>query len=435
MRDLAMVLLVAGVLPFAIRHTWIAVMLWTWVSIMNPHKLAWSFATNLPFAAVAAGAAFISLLVSRDKLRFPWDKSVIALLLFIAWTMLTTAFAFFPQQSLVELNRIVKIQVMTLVALAAIRERKHIELFVWINALSIAFYGFKGGIFTIASGGSQRVWGPDGGFIEGNNEIGLALIIVIPLLNYLRMISSRRSVRWFLLLTMVLSAIAALGTQSRGAFLAIAAMATVLWLRSGHKLASGTFIVVLAAFALTFMPASWTERMRSIESYEMDSSAMGRLHAWQTMINIANDRPTGGGFAVYEDRVFAHYGPVENVRAAHSIYFQVLGEHGWIGLALFLAIGFYAFVATARVRKQAREHAETLWLYHLAGMVQVAMVGYAVGGSFLSLAYFDLPYNLLVVVVALRYWLLEKRWLVEPTGAFGSTVPVQQTKHATARAG
>jgi putative inorganic carbon (HCO3(-)) transporter len=296
MRDILLLVAFVGLLPFALRRTWIAVLLWTWVSIMNPHKLAWGFAIDLPFAAAAAIAAFVSLPFNQDRLRMPWDKAVIALLLFIVWTAITTAFAFFPAPAFDQLVKVIKIQVMTLVALAAIRERKHIELFVWVNALSIGFYGFKGGIFTITSGGTSRVWGPSGGFIEGNNEIGLALIMVIPLLNYLRLVARQSWVRWLLLATILLSAVAALGTQSRGAFLAIAAMAFVLWLRSSRKFYSATFIVAIGLTMLALMPDTWTERMRTIQSYEQDSSAMGRLNAWQMAINLANDRLTGGGF-------------------------------------------------------------------------------------------------------------------------------------------
>jgi putative inorganic carbon (HCO3(-)) transporter len=429
MRDILLLAVFVGLLPFAVRRTWIAVLLWTWVSIMNPHKLAWGFAIDMPFAAAAAIAAFISLPYNRDRLHFPWDKSVIALLLFIVWTAITTAFAFFPGPALDQLIKVVKIQAMTLVALAAIRERKHIELFVWVNALSIGFYGFKGGIFTITSGGASRVWGPGGGFIEGNNEIGLALIMVIPLLNYLRLVTRQRLLRWLLMVVMLLSAVAALGTQSRGAFLAIAAMIFVLWLRSSRKFYSATFIVSVSLSLLAFMPDTWTDRMRTIQTYEEDSSAMGRLNAWQMAVNLANDRLTGGGFVVDEASVFARYAPIPaDLHAAHSIYFQVLGEHGWVGLGLFVAIGLYAFAAAGRVRRQALEQPEADWLHHLAGMIQVSMVGYAVGGAFLSLAYFDLPYNMLVVVVACRCWLAEGRWRTETTGAFGAGAPLDRVK-------
>ncbi|MCU0943280.1 MAG: putative O-glycosylation ligase, exosortase A system-associated [Hydrogenophaga sp.] len=433
MRDILMVLLFAGILPMAVRFTWVAVMLWTWVSIMNPHRLTFGFAHDLPYAAAAAGAAFISLLINRDKLHFPRDASVTFLLLFIAWTCVTTAFAYYPGDSLVQLEKVAKIQVMTLVALAAIRERKHIELFVWINALSIGFYGVKGGIFTITTGGSERVWGPAGGFIEGNNELGLAMVMVIPLLNYLRLVSQNTWIRLGLVLTMLLTAVAVLGTHSRGAFLAIAAMAAFLWLRSHRKVLSGVAMLIIGSALLAFMPGNWEERMGTIKTYEEDGSAMGRINAWETAFNIANARATGAGYSMYTTEVFAVYAPrpAENraadpriARAAHSIYFQVLGEHGWVGLVLFMAIGAASFMRAGRLRREAQAAPETLWLHHLAGMIQVSMVGFAVGGAFLSLAYFDLPYNILVVVVACSYWMKEKRWTFETQGALGAGTPV-----------
>jgi probable O-glycosylation ligase (exosortase A-associated) len=279
----------------------------------------------------------------------------------------------------------------------------------------------KGGIFTLASGGSSRVWGPPGGFIEGNNEIGLAIIIVIPLLNYLRLVSTRRSVRLALIAAMMLSAVAAVGTQSRGAFLAIAAMALVLWWRSPRKLVMGSVLAAVTVGVLTFMPAAWEARMRTIETYEGDRSAMGRINAWQMAINLANDRITGGGFESYLPGIFARYAPNPNdLHAAHSIYFQVLGEHGWIGLALFCAIGAACFLQIRRIRRECVHRPELQWLYQLAGMIQVSMVGFAVGGAFLSLAYFDLPYNVLVILVACDRWMAEERWRTDRVGALGS---------------
>lgn len=428
MRDLLLITVFVAILPMAFKHTWIAVNLWTWVSVMNPHRLAWGFAYSMPFAMLAALAAFASLFSNRDKLRFPTDPAVIFLLMFIAWTCVTTVFAFYPRDSSGQLQKVIKIQVMTLVALAAIRERKHIEWFIWINALSIGFFGIKGGIFTILSGGGNRVWGP-GGFIGGNNEIGLAMVMVIPLLNYLRLVSPNRWVRWGLLAAMVLTAAAVLGTHSRGALLAIAAMTVVLWMRSTKKVVGLVVLGVIGFNLLVFMPENWVERMHTIRDYQEDTSAMGRINAWWMAFNLANDRFLGGGYEIITPELFRRYAPDPNdLHAAHSIYFQVLGEHGWVGLVLFMGIGFFSFYDAGRIRKLTRDREETQWLYHLCGMLQVSMVGFAVGGAFLSLAYFDLPYNIMVAVVACRWWLKEERWKIEQQGAFGSGVPVARLK-------
>ena len=420
MRDLLVVSIVLAVLPFVFRHTWVGVMLWTWLSVMNPHKLAFGFATELPLAAAAAGTVLISLLTTRDKLRMAWSPPVGVLFAFVIWICLTTAFAFDPAGSWVQLNKILKIQLMTGIALMALHERKHIELFLWVNVLSVGFFGFKGGIFTILTGGSQRVWGPPGGFFEDNNACAVALIMVVPLMNFLRMVSTRPRVRLGLLVLMLLCAIAALGTQSRGGLLAISAMGLVLWYRSDRKMLGGLMILAVATALLVFMPDSWERRMSTIQTYEQDESSMGRLEAWQTAINVANHRPTGAGFAMYDWATGGMYAQpgVTVIRAAHSIYFSVLGEHGYIGLSLFVLIWVLTLRVAGQLRKQTRNRPEVLWVYQLAGMCQVALVGYLVGGTFLSLAYFDLPYNILVVLVVTQRWLRESG--SQAAGVFGS---------------
>jgi len=425
MRDIILLGIVVAALPFACRHTWIGVLLWTWISIMNPHKLAWGFAMNMPFAAMAAGATVISLFVTKDKVRLPSNPAIVALILLTLWMVVTTVVAIHPDEAWLDLKRTFKIQAMTLVALAALRERRHIEWFIWVNALSLGFYGFKGGLFTILTGGGQRVWGPPGGFIEGNNEVGLALVMVIPMMNYLRVVATRRWLRIALMVLMLFTAVAVLGTQSRGAFLAIVAMGPVLWLRSKEK-AKAAVVIGLTGLVLTqFMPASWDERMQTIGTYHQDGSAMGRINAWQMAMHLANDRFLGGGFFIYTDEIFARYAPVpDDVHAAHSIYFQVLGEHGYVGLILFLLVGLFTFLTARRIRRQARDREDAAWLYHLAGMMQVSMIGYAVGGAFLSLAYFDLPYNVLVILVVGERWLNDKDVARQGAGAFGSSAPI-----------
>ena len=422
MRDLLLVSIILAVLPFALRHTWVAVMLWTWVSIMNPHRLAFGFASTMPIAAVAAGAALLSMVITRDKLRMPWSPPVIVLLLFVLWMCVTTAFAINPLDSSTQLNKVLKIQLMTGVALLALHERKHIELFIWVNVLSVGYYSFKGGIFTILTGGEYRVWGPLDSFFWDNNALAVATIIVIPMMYYLWVVAARPWVRLALLALMLMSAVSALGSQSRGALLAISAMGLVLWYRSNRKVMVGLIIVAVAASLLAFMPESWEQRMRTMQTYEEDGSAMSRLIAWRFCFNLANHRLPGGGYDIYNWDTYAIYAPPEAVKpfAAHSIYFSVLGEHGYIGLFLFLLIWWLTFRLAGKMRKETRGQPAVVWVYHLAGMFQVSLVGYLAGGAFLSLAYFDLPYNIMVILVVTQRWLRESGWKPAAVGALGS---------------
>ena len=422
MRDIALVGVFVVLVFMMLRHTWIGALVWTWFSLMNPHRMSYGFAYSLPFAQITAIATFMSILWSRGKVRLPPDPSVIVLILFVLWTCVTTFFAILPDPSSQTLLIVVKIQLMTLVCVASIRERKHIELFVWVCVFSVGFYGLKGGVFAIASGGSSRVWGPTDSYIQDNNALGLALVMIIPLGYYLLQVTTRRWLRNGLVGFLLLNTIAVLSTQSRGAFLAIMVMFFVLWTRMRKKLLPAIAMLMLGVMLIAFMPASWETRMRSIGTYQEDSSAMQRLNAWETAVNIANARVTGAGFAIANREIFNRYSPNPDwVFTAHSIYFQVLGEQGWIGLVLFLMLGILSFWNAAGLRKAALARPETLWVRDLTSMIQVSMVGYAVGGAFLSLSYWDMPYNIMVMLIACKYWMREERWKDEKVGAFGAT--------------
>jgi probable O-glycosylation ligase (exosortase A-associated) len=191
-------------------------------------------------------------------------------------------------------------------------------------------------------------------------------------------------------------------------------MGAALWWYGGRKLSILLGIMMAAGVALMFMPEHWFSRMDTIAEYQSDRSAMGRINAWWMAWNLASDRFFGGGFEIYNITQFAQYAPdPTDVHAAHSIYFQVLGEHGFIGTFLFLMLWGMVWWNAGKLRSEAKSLPETQWVSDLGAMCQVSLIGYAVGGAFLSLAYFDLPYDILVLVVLARRWFDEKSWMTE----------------------
>jgi probable O-glycosylation ligase (exosortase A-associated) len=143
--------------------------------------------------------------------------------------------------------------------------------------------------------------------------------------------------------------------------------------------------------------------MRTIETYEQDSSAMQRIYAWHMAFNIAVDRFTGGGFEYPSPEVVARYSPAPWVSVAHSIYFQALGEHGFVGLGLFLLFWFLVLKQCATIRRRARDRPELDWAFSLASMIQASMAGYAIGGAFINIAFWDVPYYLYAIVIVMDY--------------------------------
>jgi putative inorganic carbon (hco3(-)) transporter len=402
MRDIVITLIVLGSLPYALKRPWIGVLMWVWISVMNPHRLSWGFAYDFPFAAIIAAATLIGVVITRDPKKLPLTPVTITLIAFTIWMNFGTLFAFFPEQAQQMLSRVNKIMLMTLVTAMVIKSRKQINYLIWTLVLSIGYYGVKGGVFTIMTGGRDIVWGPPGSLIEGNNEVALAFITIIPIMFYLFLVSEKKWVRRAMIVSMPLCAIASLGSYSRGALLGMAAMLIYLWLKSPKKMVPAIVMLMLLPIAIAFMPDKWSERMDTIEEYQSDASAMGRINAWKMAVNLANDRILiGGGFELWNGITFARYAPdPEDPHAAHSIYFQALGEHGWVGLLLYLAVGIFTWRKGTWIIRTTSTMPDLKWAGHLATMIQVSLMGFAVGGAFLSLVYYDVPYYLMVAMVA-----------------------------------
>lgn len=305
---------------------------------------------------------------------------------------------------------------MTYVTMMLINSRWRIQLLVVVIVFSLGFYGVKGGIFTIMTGGGNHVRGPNGTFIGGNNEIGLALIMTIPLMRYLQIQIQNKLGKLMMLAAILLTVIAIFGTQSRGDLLGLAMMGLFLILKSPKKMGFLIMLIIAIPLALKFMPQEWYQRMDSITHYQEDASAQGRINAWHFAVNLANHRPViGGGFEAFRQPWFRLYAPEpENVHDAHSIYFEVLGEQGYVGLFIFLSLAWFTWNRASQIIKKTKRNLDWKWTADLAAMIQVSMIGYFSAGAFLGLANFDLYYGLIALVVV-TYVLVEKEMTVKET--------------------
>ena len=427
MRDIVLTVFIFGALPFILRWPWVGILMWNWIGIMNPHRLTFGFAYSMPFAQIVAVATILGVLFSREPKRFPVNAVTVTLLALVAWMSFTHLFAIVPEASYEGLVKMLKIQLGILLGLVLMQERQRIHLLAWVLALSIGYYGVKGGIFTLRGGGGEQVLGPAGSFIEGNTEIGLAMLMMLPLMRYLQLNESRRWVRWGLGGAMILSGVAILGTQSRGALVGGAAMAVFFWLKSRHKLPLGIAMAVIIPAFLTFMPETWWAKMGTIFTYEEDGSAMGRIEAWKFAANLAIHRPlVGGGFNAFVPEAFAVYAPGVQARAGHSIYFDMMGHHGFVGLGLFVLLMVFSWRTGAKIMSLTKKIPGQRWAYDLAAMCQVCLIGYWTGGAFLSLSYFDVYYviiSLLVLTQVVVERELKAAAVSPPSRAFGSPLP------------
>ncbi len=397
MRDLVVTLAIGAGLLLVLRQPYMGVMLWSWLGYMSPHRLTWGFAYNAPFAQIVALVTIFSMFMAKEIKKPLWSAEATLLVFFLIWMFITTLFAEYQDLAWSKWDKVWKIQLFVLITLMLIDSKERLNMLVWVIVLSLGFYGVKGGIFTVTAGGGSIVLGPPGSFIATRGHVGTALNMTIPLMRYLQLQSSNKWVRMGLTVAMVLTCFAVIGTYSRGAFIGLVMVILFLIMKSRRKIVLTVLLAVTMYSVLSIMPGEWGMRMESVQDYQHDASAMGRIEAWKATIAFAGEHPIfGGGF----DRN-------PGGRASHNIFIQVLGDHGYVGLIMFVLLGLMVWMSAGRIRKKVKRKPEMKWMGDLMAMVQVCLVGYGSGGFFISLAYFDLTYHLVAFVVICKVLLAQ----------------------------
>ncbi len=408
MRDLLFMALLAGVLPFAIWNPQFGVLAYVWVGLMNPHRFVYQLST-FPVALTFAAATLLAMILRRRFGRFPVRTETILILVWFCYTTVTTILAI-GHEAWAQWDKVSKILLMTVVTGMLLQSRRDLMRLVAVIAGSILFFAVKGGIFSIVTRGQYQVFGPPDSFIADNNDLALAELMVLPLLLFF---IRQERIGWrknLLKIAFVLSTFGILFSYSRGALVAFAGLTLLLAWRSRHRIRAVAIALVAVSTVLTFAPKAWMERMHTIRTYQQDASALGRLNAWGFAWNLANSRPWGGGFKSFTPENFQHYAPnPEDFHDAHSIYFQVLAEQGYPGLVIFLSILGASFLRMQKIRAQTRGKPEWKWARDLAEMLQCSLLAYAMAGTFLGLAYFDLYYYIIITGVVLDVVYLEER--------------------------
>jgi probable O-glycosylation ligase (exosortase A-associated) len=432
MRDLFIAFIIFGSVPIILMRPYIGMVMWYVVSLMNPHQMAYGFVTSMPVAMISGGATLLGFVAFREQKRFPVDNTTAMILAMMVWITVSSAFSIMPELAWADWNRSIKMFGMTLLMIPLLTNRQRLNGVLWAIVISIDIYGVRGGLFTLIVGNGGRVSGPPETMLGDNNQLAAALIMILPLLRYLHTQAADRYVRIGVMVAMGLTIISVFGSYSRGALIGLAVMFLWMLRSSRHKaailLAAVFGVVMLAAV----MPESWYARMNTIETYNDDDSATGRLDAWKFAFRLALQRPlVGGGFRVYADSpLFAQLVPEgAHARAFHSIYFEALGEHGFIGLAIFLAIIGAGFLKCAQLRKETRNDPQRTWVYELASMTQVSIVGYAASGAFLELTFLDLFYAIVILpTLAANVMVREDERVQHPQATARTTLPLRPAR-------
>ncbi|MBP9693405.1 MAG: putative O-glycosylation ligase, exosortase A system-associated [Alphaproteobacteria bacterium] len=399
-------------MPGIFLHPFTGVLMYVWFSLMNPHQLTWGFAQSIPTAFIIALMTMVAFFLDKKR-SLPKSPIFVLICCFMVTLTISAIFSLTPEISWDLWNRYMKTLFFCLLAFIMMTTKLRVQALVWVAIVSLGYFGIKGGAFSINTLGQYRFQGPDGTQIGDNNHMALALLMTLPLMNYLRLTTKNKLAQYVLLLSMCLTFLAVLTTYSRGGMIGLAAVTIFLWFKSKHKMRSLLFLSVLAIAALSFMPDKFFNRADTIQTAEKDDSFRGRLDAWHYAWNVALSRPmTGGGISsTIVPYIFQKYNQESKVtqggRAAHSIYFQVLGDQGFIGLFIFLSMITISWFNGSWLIKNTRGLAGHLWVQELSKMLQVGVIAYIVAGAALSMAYYDLFYIYAIILARLRLMVQE----------------------------
>lgn len=392
LRSLFLFAIVGMLLPLALKNPHAGLLLWEWFTLMSPHREVYGPATYFQFNLIVAVATLGMWLLSKEKKVPPLSPVVVLFVCFVIWMVLAQLFSLRPDHSWPFFDRFIRIMVFVWLMLAMTNTKYRIHAAVWILVVSLGYFGVRGGGFTLLTGGGFRVWGPPQSMIEDNNHLGLALVMVVPLMHYLRLYSEKKIVRLGLLGAMILTIMAILGTQSRGAFVALSVMVLFFWWYSNQRIKLALLGGLVLGVALFFMPDSWYDRIATIGEATQDKSFQGRVDAWIIAFETAIHNPlTGAGFRVpyLQDVANQFTSEYREARAAHSIYFEILGSMGFVGLFLFLGVALSVLVASIRVDRAARRLVDMEWASDLARMSRASFLSYFIGAASMSMEFWE----------------------------------------------
>lgn len=422
MRDLWLVGFLFVAIYYSFRRPYIGVAAWTWIALIAPANWAFGFSTSFRLnLTIVVVTAFSYLFVMKSK-EFRLNGMGFWVLLFGFWTLISTMFNLNSDPGWVwgYWNQFIKTLLLFLFIILTVTKRLHIDTLIWAIVFAISAYAGMEALKFVLSGGGHQITGR-AGVIADRNDLAVAINMCIPLVIYLLQVTQNRHLKIALWILLLLNIVSVVGTSSRGGFIGLAVLAIAFWLKSRHKLLLGVLGLMLLPILYQSTPEDWRERQATIATAaEEDSSFIGRLWAWKISTLIAIDHPaTGGGFrAVTEPNIWHYYAPDTpdfsplatppipeyiKPKAAHNIYFQVLGDHGFVGLFIFLMFLGLALLHNINNAHFGKQH-DVMWFRQLAGALTLSMVGFGITGANVSLAYFDLLYAVLgiIAVMSLR---------------------------------
>ena len=421
MRDLLLLFVVAAMVLIALHRPLAGYLFWGWASLIAPSGFAYSYMHDARIPLILAVATFLSSLFRVWRLRLGrlFNPSGLLLVLFLCHASLSSTLA--PVDNTLNdelMSQFAKTCLFALVMPLFVNQEDDIHALTLTIALGLGFHGVNEGLKVLVTGGSHSSIGVPMTMLGDNNQFAVAVAMVLPLLLYLGRQMNRPFVRLSFILAAGLGMCAILGSRSRGGLIALLIVLISIVLLSHRRLGAGLAVALLVAAFLQFTPDSWMKRYETISATGEDSSFMHRVVAWKVSSAAALDHPVfGTGFHGIQflptwERYRHEQGllgfvntpePNDYGMAAHSIYFEVLGDMGFVGLSIYLLLFARAMSNWFWIRAKSKgKSTDLVRSKDLSDAIAIALFAFLVGGASLSLAYYETPYVLLVLLELVR---------------------------------
>ncbi len=424
MRDLFFVGFLAGLFGMGFRRPFLLVLAYVYIDIISPQRLTYMLLNRVPISLIAVVLAFSSWALFDDKRDVRVAPRQVLMLILLAYCGVTTTQADFPLEALGKWDWVWKALAFAIFLPLTLRTRLRIEALLLFMVISAASIIIVGGIKTIVSGGGygalNLMLDSNSGLYE-SSIISTVAIAIIPLIVWLGRYGSIYPPDWrvrvFTAALIFACLLIPVGTQARTGLICIGVLGITFLRQTRRRLLYIGMVALAATVAIPLLPASFTARMNTIQGYKADQSAGTRLAVWQWTIDYARDHPFGGGFDAFRgnhlrieiDKTTTDGGQAQvessietdQARAYHSSYFEMLGEQGYAGLALWLMIHFTGLLRMELLRARYRKREAFAWIASLAVALQQAHLIYLIGSLFVGIAFQPFVYMLVGLQIGL----------------------------------
>lgn len=387
---------------------------YVWVDTFRPQEVSYIILNQIPVALIMGGGAFASYLAVDRRSPPPLSLVTGCQLLLAGWVTMTMFWAVTPTFAWEKWDWAFKTLMFSAFLPLVIRSRVQIDALVQVYILSLAANLLPYGAKIFLSGGG---YGRELGLAGGNSGLGegatlsAVAVVTIPLAFFLRkhsqLVPKNFLFRLAYLGIVVVSLFTCVGTFQRTGLIGLLVLAAVMIAKSRHKLLVGCLVAVVGGVIAYYSSDAYNARISTIGAYQQDGSAMTRILVWKWTLHYVVTNPLGGGFNMYVINHIEHApdeghpeGSIEFGRAFHSIYFEVLGEHGWIGLGLFLTMLIGAQVALQRTGRKLKEFPEHAWCRDLAAALQISLAILMCCGAFIGIAFQPMIHYILAMSVS-----------------------------------